>query len=167
MLDPKTATTRITAAAASVTSSPVPRTPPLGLDFGRCPNIALQKPVAVTVSGRDIVFRHVHSDRLFATGLVSSPNHPDNYPNRVEKQETIQVGHDMVISIEFTEFNIEYHPTCAFDHVTITDEDGTTLMEKSCGFTTQDTVIVGGQSMGSSLPANITSRNNSAEKSVH
>ena len=47
-LDRKTATTRTTAVAASVKSSPVPRTPPLGLDFGslRC---ALQENVAVRV----------------------------------------------------------------------------------------------------------------------
>ena len=51
----------------------------------------------------------------------------------------------MIISIEFTTFKIESHSTCAFDHLTITDEDGTTLMEKSCG---------------KSLPASITSRTN-------
>ena len=73
----------------------------------------------------------------------------------------------MLVSIEFIAFNIEYHPTCAYDHLSITDEDGTTLMEKSCGFTRQGTVIVGGQSLGSSLPANITSRTNSAEKKVN
>ena len=42
-------------------------------------------------------------------------------------------------------FDIEPHSTCDYDHVTITDGDGTTLMEKSCGAT---------------LPANITSTSN-------
>ena len=58
-LDRKTATTRTTAVAASVTSSPVPRTPPLGLDSGRCPNVALQKAVAVRVSGGEILVKNV------------------------------------------------------------------------------------------------------------
>ena len=102
---------------------------------------------------------------IFAKGIVSSPGYPGNYPNSVEKQDTIKVGQEMVISIEFTEFNIEFHPTCAFDHLTITDEDGTTLMEKSCGKTKWGTVMVGGQSLNTSLPANITSRT-SAEKSA-
>ena len=91
---------------------------------------------------------------------MSSPNFPGNYPNNVEKQDTIKVEQEMLILIDFTAFNIESHLTCAFDHLTITDEDGTTLMEKSCGFNRKGTVIVGGQNLGSSMPANITSRTN-------
>ena len=49
------------------------------------------------------------------------------------------------MSLQFTAFDIESHVTCRFDHLTIMDGDGTTLMEKSCG---------------SSLPAAITSRSN-------
>ena len=49
------------------------------------------------------------------------------------------------MSLQFTAFDIESHSTCAYDHLTITDGDGTTLMEKSCG---------------SSLPAAITTRTN-------
>ena len=58
----------------------------------------------------------------------------------------------MVIFLQFTAFDIGYHPifcaNCSCDHLTITDGDGTTLMEKSCG---------------SSLPANITSATNAIE----
>ena len=72
---------------------------------------------------------------LLATGVVTSPNYPDNYPNRLEKTETIQVEQGLIISLQFTAFDIESHSTCYFDHLTITDGDGTTLMEKSCGTT--------------------------------
>ena len=58
----------------------------------------------------------------------------------------IQVEEGLILSLQFTAFDIESHSTCAYDHLTITDGDGTTLMEKSCG---------------SSLPAAITSRTNS------
>jgi len=51
----------------------------------------------------------------------------------------------MVVSLEFTAFDIEYHRTCRYDHLTVMDGDGTPLMEKSCG---------------RSLPANIRSRSN-------
>ena len=49
------------------------------------------------------------------------------------------------MSLQFSAFQIEYRSPCYKDHLTITDGDGTTLMEKSCG---------------SSLPAPITSRSN-------
>ena len=69
----------------------------------------------------------------FATGVVTSPNYPGNYPNNLEKTETIQVEEGLIISLQFTAFDIEPDSTCHFDHLTITDGDGTTLMEKSCG----------------------------------
>ena len=47
----------------------------------------------------------------------------------------IQVEEGLVLSLQFTAFDIEAHSTCFFDHLTITDGDGTTLMEKNCGNT--------------------------------
>merc|ERR1712226_772455 len=73
----------------------------------------------------------------------------------------------MVISLQFTAFDIQYgYSDCRFDHLTITDGDGSTLMEKSCGGGYSDyidydyDVIVGGQSIGSSFPAAIRSSSN-------
>ena len=59
--------------------------------------------------------------------------------------ETIQVEQGLILSLQFTAFDIEFESTCYYDHLTIMDGDGTTLMEKSCG---------------SSLPADITSKSN-------
>ena len=70
-----------------------------------------------------------------ATGNVTSPNYPDNYPNGLERTETIQVEQGLILSLQFNAFNIQSHSTCRYDHLTITDGDGTTLMEKSCGST--------------------------------
>ena len=82
---------------------------------------------------------------LLTAGVVTSPNYPDNYPNNLERTYTIQVAEGLIISLQFSAFQIEYHPTCDLDHLTIMDGDGTTLTEKSCGF---------------SLPAATTSRSN-------
>ena len=84
--------------------------------------------------------------------MVTSPNHPGNYTNFLETTEKIKVEDGLVIFLQFTAFDIGYHPifcaNCSCDHLTITDGDGTTLMEKGCG---------------SSMPANITSATNAIE----
>ena len=52
----------------------------------------------------------------------------------------------MILLLEFTAFNVEAHSTsCRYDNLTITDGDGTILMENACG---------------ASLPADIRSRSN-------
>ena len=60
--------------------------------------------------------------------------------------ETIKVKQGLILSLQFTAFDIEpaFQSSCN-DHLTITDGDGTTLMEKSCG---------------NSLPADIRSTSN-------
>ena len=51
----------------------------------------------------------------------------------------------MVVVLQFTSFDVEFNSVCKYDHLTITEGDGTTLMEKSCGTT---------------LPTNMTSNSN-------
>ena len=64
----------------------------------------------------------------------------------------------LVILLQFTAFNIESSQNgCGFDHLTITDGDGTTLMQKSCGI--PPTIVIGGL-LVEGLPADITSRTN-------
>ena len=63
------------------------------------------------------------------------------------------------MSLEFTSFDIEYDSNCTYDHLTIMDGDGTTLMEKSCG--SDGNLVIGGQNQpGSTLPPKIRSRSN-------
>ena len=81
------------------------------------------------------------------TGVVTSPNYPGNYPNNLQDEtQTIEAEQGRILSLQFTAFDIEDgYNTCDWDHLTITDGDGTTLMEKSCGTT---------------LPSDITSTSN-------
>ena len=97
--------------------------------------------------------------------MVTSPNYPDVYPNNLEKTDTIKVEEGLIISLQFTAFDIDPDSTCRWDHLTITDGDGTTLMEKSCGSSSGNIVIgdqsvIGNQGYGYSLPPNITSTSN-------
>ena len=66
--------------------------------------------------------------------------------------EIIDVEEGLIVVMQFTAFHVEWHPTCSYDHVTIKNGDGTTLMEKTCG---------------SSLPAAVTSTSNIVEIYFH
>ena len=42
----------------------------------------------------------------------------------------------MIVALNFTAFNVEWgDDSCPYDHLTIEDGDGSTLMEKTCGNT--------------------------------
>ena len=72
---------------------------------------------------------------LKATGVITSPNHPDEYPNNINKTETIEVESGKILRLEFTSFAVEYEwSVCQYDFVKIMDGDGTTLMNNSCGY---------------------------------
>ena len=90
--------------------------------------------------------------KLFVKGVVSSPNYPGNYPDNLRRTEIIDVEEGRVVAIEFTAFVVECGSSCPSDHVTIKNDDGTTLMEKTCG---------------SSLPAAVTSASNRVEIYFH
>ena len=65
--------------------------------------------------------------------------HPDNYPHNLDKTQTLQVETGKMLKLEFTHFAVEWGSTCSYDYVKITDGDGTTLMDNSCGFSNVDT----------------------------
>ena len=76
-----------------------------------------------------------------ATGIVASTNHPYNYPHNLDKTEIIEVESGKILRLEFTHFAV--YPcgnitTCPCDYVKITDGDGTTLMDNSCGYSDRD-----------------------------
>ena len=78
---------------------------------------------------------------LKATGVVTSPNHPGYYPHNMDKTETIEVESGKILRLEFTHFAVhtcDDVTTCSCDFVKITDGDGTTLMDNSCGYSSVD-----------------------------
>ena len=99
----------------------------------------------------------------FTTGVLASPNYPSNYPNNLERTSKIEVEEGLLIVLQFTAFDIESHPCsyCECDHLTIKDGDGTTLLEKACGWPSEG-FIYGGR-WTSSLPTSIRSRSNMVE----
>ena len=73
--------------------------------------------------------------------MVTSPNHHGYYPNNLEKTQTIEVESGKILRLVFTHFDVyacHNISTCPCDFVKITDGDGTTLMDNSCGYSDRD-----------------------------
>ena len=89
-----------------------------------------------------------------APGVVTSPNHPNNYPNNLRLTNRIEVKEGLIVAIQFTAFDVgpDWSPACNYDYLTIKNGDGTSLMEKTCG---------------SYLPVNVTSTSNTVEIYFH
>ena len=81
----------------------------------------------------------------FTIGEVSSPNYPSDYPNNIRLTSIIQVEEGLIVALQFTAFDVEYHPSCIYDHLAIKDGNGATIVAITCG---------------SSLPAAINSTSN-------
>ena len=100
------------------------------------------------------------STKHTVTGVLTSPNFPDNYPDNVAKTHIIKVREGSSVSLNFTAFNVELNSVSCKDTVTIIDGNGTTLMAETCGGSSYDNLIVGGQSKNSTLPAVLQSTSN-------
>ena len=61
------------------------------------------------------------------TGVVTSPNFPCNYPNKLKQTETITAQEGMVVDLEFTAFKTWS------DKLEIQDNDGTILLPARSG----------------------------------
>ena len=99
-----------------------------------------------------------------ATGVVTSPNHPGNYPHNLNKTEIIEVESGKILRLEFTHFAVwscGNFNTCPCDFVKITDGDGTTLMDNSCGYSSDPSYHL------YFLPPIITTRSNKVEIFFH
>lgn len=69
------------------------------------------------------------------SGLITSPDYPDNYPNNAECHWVIQATSNSVIKLIFVDFQMENNEQCNFDYVAIFDGPtmGDPLISHSCG----------------------------------
>ena len=66
---------------------------------------------------------------IYFTGVITSPNYPRDYPNNLQKTETIRTKKGMVIEIEFTTFKLY----SSSDWLTIRDGNESILMDTKNG----------------------------------
>ncbi|XP_055498218.1 CUB domain-containing protein 2 [Leucoraja erinacea] len=55
------------------------------------------------------------------SGMLSSPEYPDNYPNNAECRWFIRVSNQSVINLIFYDFHLESNEDCSFDYVAMFD----------------------------------------------
>jgi len=87
----------------------------------------------------------IKKEKLDKSGSLTSRNFPSNYPNNLDTVEDISVAAGERIKLQFIDFKIEDHSSCAYDYLMVKDDDGTVLLDKTCG---------------STLPKDVTSRTN-------
>lgn len=67
-------------------------------------------PVCVTVCGAELTD---------STGVITSPNYPNNYPHERECVWTITAQDGNQILLNVTDFRLESHASCAYDFLEI------------------------------------------------
>ena len=72
-----------------------------------------------------------HQNGNLFTGIVTSPNYPENYPNNLNWTTKITAQEGMVVELEFTAFNTR--SGWDVDTLTILDNDGTVLSKEING----------------------------------
>jgi cubilin len=55
------------------------------------------------------------------SGVLTSPNYPSEYGNNINCSYSISLGHisGAVVVITFTDFKLDFHPTCEYDYVEV------------------------------------------------
>ncbi|XP_030061493.1 CUB domain-containing protein 2 [Microcaecilia unicolor] len=62
------------------------------------------------------------------SGVIMSPDYPENYPNNAECHWTIRVASPSIVKLVFTDFQMENNEECSFDYVAIFD--GSSMSDK-------------------------------------
>ncbi|XP_061840054.1 dorsal-ventral patterning tolloid-like protein 1 isoform X1 [Nerophis lumbriciformis] len=83
------------------------------------------------------------------SGTLSSPNWPDKYPSRKECTWDITATPGHRVRIAFSEFEIEQHQECAYDHLEAFDGDADTaaILGRLCGSKVPDPLVSTGNRM--------------------
>ncbi|XP_073459945.1 embryonic protein UVS.2-like [Aquarana catesbeiana] len=83
------------------------------------------------------------------TGTFSTPNYPSNYPPYMDCTWVVTAPIGYQVSVNVTDFNVEYRNTCSFDYMLVFNGPKTTspLMGKFCGKSTIPTLTSTGNTL--------------------
>jgi len=83
---------------------------------------------SVTKKGFQLQYKEVDLDNI-----VTSPGYPEHYANNTDTNQVVTVSPGNKISMWLMFMGIEKHDTCRYDYIMVLDEDGTILLDKTCG----------------------------------
>ena len=89
------------------------------------PGNAYSRRIRTSVEVRILGALPEEPESLPASGVMTSPNFPADYPNDLHQRKTIEVAKGNVVNIRFTDFSLESPDRV--DYVELTDGDGTSL----------------------------------------
>ncbi|XP_037686895.1 tolloid-like protein 1 isoform X2 [Choloepus didactylus] len=84
-----------------------------------------------------------------SSGIITSPNWPDKYPSRKECTWEISATPGHRIKLSFSEFEIEQHQECAYDHLEVFDgeTEKSPILGRLCGNKLPDPLVATGNNM--------------------
>ncbi|XP_038611222.1 tolloid-like protein 1 [Tachyglossus aculeatus] len=83
------------------------------------------------------------------SGIITSPNWPDKYPSRKECTWEISATPGQRVKLAFSEFEIEQHQECAYDHLEVFDgeTEKSPILGRLCGSRIPDPLVATGNKM--------------------
>ncbi|XP_060222061.1 CUB domain-containing protein 2 [Meriones unguiculatus] len=75
------------------------------------------------------------------SGVLSSPEYPNNYPNNVECHWLIRASGPAAVKLEFVDFQVEGSDECAYDYVAVLGAPGPAHGHHYCGRTRPPTLV--------------------------
>ncbi|KAF3819807.1 hypothetical protein GH733_015316 [Mirounga leonina] len=75
------------------------------------------------------------------SGVLTSPDYPDNYPNNVECHWVIHASGPATVKLVFVDFQVEGSEECTYDYVAVLGGPGPTHGHRYCGGTRPPTLV--------------------------
>ena len=94
--------------------------------------------------------------------IVTSPGYPEQYADNLDTDQVVTVSPGNKISMELKFMSIEKHDTCRYDYIMVLDEDGTILLDKTCGELSKPITI-----LSTTTPKKIISSTNNVTVKFH
>lgn len=75
------------------------------------------------------------------SGVLASPEYPNNYPNNVECHWVIRAAGPTTVKLVFVDFQVEGNEECTYDYVAVLGGPGLASGRHYCGSTRPPTLV--------------------------
>ncbi|KTF87440.1 hypothetical protein cypCar_00025640 [Cyprinus carpio] len=135
--------------------------------YGRTMHITFKSEVFMTGNGFSLTYQVAGCSRVYEQeyGYLKSPGWPDIYSHNLECSIVLQAPQNSAISLFFTSFDVENHPSCNFDYLEVRNGSTATspLLGKYCGSTLPNPVFPGSSQLFLYFKSDFTTARNGFE----